>query len=82
MILHHLSLDTAARAPDPSPLCGGGCPAERGGRGDAASGDVATVMTGAPWISVALPLSRLAPLATLPRRGGRVDARHSGGTNS
>ncbi len=61
----------------PSPLCGGGCPAEPGGRGGDASGNVATVVTGAPWISVALPLSRLAPLATLPRRGGRVLARRS-----
>ncbi len=55
----------------PSPLCGGGWPAEQAGRGDAASGKVARVMTGATWNSVALPLSRPTPWGTLPRRGGR-----------
>ncbi len=61
-----------AAAHEPSPLCGEGGLRSRPGEGNHASGEVAILMTGALWISVALPLSR--PLLTQgppsPAEGG------------
>jgi hypothetical protein len=61
----------AAQTPPPS--AGEGGLRSRPGEGNPVSGEVARVMQGARWTSVALPLSRLTSFATLPRRGGRVE---------
>ncbi len=63
----------SSTALNPSPSAGGGCPAEPGGRGSDASGEVARSMKSAHCLSIAQPLSaelRPAALATLPRGGG------------
>ncbi len=65
---------------NPPPSAGEGGLRSRPGEGNHASGEVARFMQGAPWISVALPLSRLTPFATLPRRGGRVEVGAHGRT--
>ena len=54
----------------PSPLCGGGVPLREQGSGEGSAGS-GKIATGDASCTVALPLSRLAPLSTLPRRGGR-----------
>ncbi|BCM84357.1 hypothetical protein mvi_28180 [Methylobacterium indicum] len=62
-------------AMNPPPSAGEGARQSRAGERNHVSEYGGTVLTGASWISVALPLSRLTAFATLPRRGGRV---HSG----
>ena len=73
-----MSVATAARM-NPPPSAGEGGLRSRPGEGNHASGSSGTVLTGALWINVALPLSRLTPFATLPRRGGRVTKRRAPG---